>query len=139
MNWKKASLALVVGFILSNILTTVYYIITDEPNFVPIRRDETVYAGLLLTHLIFVGIMVAMFPRWARPNSSLVSQGAIFGALMSGMMFVPQAILVRSIWTVDFNLIFVVNSIAHLVIGAIVGIVIALIYGQPKLSGELAL
>lgn len=137
MNVKKATLAFVAGFILSNVLTTVYYIITDEPNFVPIRREETIYIGLLLTHLFFVGIMVAMFPRWARPDGSLISQGAIFGALMSAMMFVPQAILVRSIWTVDFNLIFVVNTIAHLVIGAIVGIVIAWIYGRP--TGELAL
>ena len=137
MNGKKAILALVAGFVLSNVLTTIYYIITDEPNFVPIRREETVYIGLFLTHLIFVGIMVIMFPRWVRPDGSLIMQGGIFGVLMSAMMFVPQAILVRSIWTVDFNLIFVVNSIAHLVIGAIVGALIAWIYGRP--TGELAL
>ena len=137
MNGKKAILALVAGFVLSNVLTTIYYIITDEPNFVPIRREETVFIGLFLTHLIFVGIMVIMFPRWARPDGSLIRQGGIFGVLMSAMMFVPQAILVRSIWTVDFNLIFVVNSIAHLVIGAIVGAVIAWVYGRP--TGELAL
>ena len=137
MNGKKAILALVAGFILSNVLTTVYYIITDEPNFVPIRREETIYIGLILTHLIFVGIMVIMFPRWARTDGSLIMQGGIFGLLMSAMMFVPQAVLVRSIWTVDFNLIFIVNTIAHLVIGAIVGAAIAWIYGRP--TGELAL
>ena len=137
MNFKKASLALVTGFILSNLLTTVYYILTDEPNFVPIRREETIFIGLILTHLVFVGIMVAMFPRWVRNEGSLAMQGAVFGLLMSAMMFIPQAILVRSIWTVDFNLIFVINSIAHLVIGAIVGASIALIYGRP--APELAL
>ena len=136
MNSKKAVLALIAGFIASNVLTTIYYLITDEPNFVPIRRDQTVYAGMMLTHLIFVGIMVAMFPRWVRATESLLSQGALFGALMAGMMFVPQAILVRSIWTVDFNAIFILNSIAHVAIGAIIGIVIARIMGpsQSELS-----
>ncbi len=138
MNSKKAALALVAGFILSNVLTTVYYIVTDEPNFVPIRRAETVYAGMMLTHLIFVGIMVVMFPRWSRSGQSLLSQGALFGALMAGMMFLPQAILVRSIWTVDFNLIFVVNSIAHVVIGAVIGIVIARIMGEPESTPSFA-
>ena len=49
MNLKKASLAFVAGVVLSNVLTTIYYIITDEPNFVPIRREETVFIGLILT------------------------------------------------------------------------------------------
>ena len=138
MTGKKTALALIAGFIASNVLTTIYYLITDEPNFVPIRRDQTIYAGMMLTHLIFVGIMVVMFPRWVHTTGSLLSQGALFGALMAGMMFIPQAILVRSIWTVDFNVIFIINSIAHVVIGAVIGMIIAQIMGQPEAKLSIA-
>ena len=134
MSSKKKILAFVAGFLISNFLTTLYYIVTDEPNFVPIRRDETVFAGLFLTHFIFVGIMVIMFPRWARVDKPLLSEGTIFGVLMAGMMFIPQAVLVRSIWVVDFNLIFVINTIAHLIIGAIIGMAIAQILGQTDIE-----
>ena len=130
MNTGKALTALVVGFLLSNILTTIYYIVTASMNTVPFQREQQVFVGLFLTHLIFVGIMVYMYPRWSRAGDSAVAQGALFGALMAAMMFIPQAVLVRSIWTVDFNTIFVANVVAHTVIGAMVGVAIALIHAR---------
>ena len=99
-------------------------------NTVPFQREQQVFVGLILTHLIFVGIMVYMYPRWSRAGDSAVSQGALFGALMAGMMFIPQAVLVRSIWTVNFDAIFAANIVAHTVIGAIVGIAIAFIHAR---------
>ncbi|KAA3642929.1 MAG: hypothetical protein DWQ07_20620 [Chloroflexi bacterium] len=130
MSTGRAITALVVGFLLSNILTTIYYIVTASMNTVPFQREQQVFIGLFLTHFIFVGIMVYMYPRWSRSVDSAVAQGALFGALMAAMMFIPQAVLVRSIWTVDFNAIFAANIVAHTVIGAIVGIAIALIHSR---------
>lgn len=60
-----------------------------------------------------------------QPTDTTLKQGSIFGLPMAAMMFIPQAILMRSIWTVDFNGIFVLNTIAHLGIGVVVGLIIA--------------
>ena len=53
MSTGRAITALVVGFLLSNILTTIYYIITASMNTVPFQREQQVFIGLFLTHLIF--------------------------------------------------------------------------------------
>ena len=127
MSTKKFFISLIAGFVTSMILTSIYYYIMDEPNMVDMRRSEMIYPGLMATHLLFVGLMILIYQRWRRVEESAVRQGSIFGVLMAAMMFIPQAVLVRSIWTVDFNGIFIVNIIAHLLIGAVIGIVIALI------------
>jgi len=131
MSSKKSILAVVVAFVLSNVLTTVYYMVTDEPNMVPYRRDEINYGALMLNHLIYAGIFVYLFPTFYQKAPKL-SRGFLFGVLMAAMMFIPQALVVRSIWTVDINTIFFVNSIAHLLIGGVIGITTAFIHGKPS-------
>lgn len=131
MSSKKSILAVVVAFVLSNVLTTVYYMITDEPNMVPYRRDEMNYGALMLNHLIYAGIFVYLFPSFYQKAPKL-SRGFLFGVLMAAMMFVPQALVVRAIWTVDINTIFFINSVAHLLIGGIIGIVTAFIHGNSN-------
>jgi len=131
MTIKKSLLAGLAAFILSNILTTLWYMLTDEANFVPYRREEMNYGGMMLNHLIYAGIFVYLFPYYYEKYLSL-GKGFLFGVLMAAMMFIPQALVVRSIWEVDINTIFFLNTLAHLAIGGIIGLVTALIYGKKK-------
>lgn len=127
MTLKKTILAIIVAFILSNVLTTLWYMLTDEANFVPYRREVTNYGALMLNHLIYVTLMLYFFVDFYARQPKL-SRGVLYGCMMAAMMYIPQAIVIRSIWAVDFNAIFVWNTIAHVVIGGIMGVAIALIY-----------
>lgn len=130
MNTKKMILSVVVAFVLSNALTTAWYMATDDANFVPYRRAQINYAGLMLNHLVYALIFVYLIPFYLK-SAIKVGRGFVFGVLMAAMMFLPQAMVVRSIWKVDFDAIFALNSLAHLVIGGIIGVVVTLIY-KPK-------
>ncbi len=131
MNTKKMVLAVIVAFVLSNLLTTVWYMLTDEANTVPYRRDEINYPALMLNHLLYVGLIVYLFPFYYK-TSPQTGRGFVFGCLAATLMFLPQAIVVRAIWKVDFNLIFVLNTLAHLLIGGIIGLAIAFIYNYKN-------
>lgn len=131
MTLKKSLFSLLAAFILSNILTTLWYMLTDEANFVPYRREAMNYGGMMLNHLIYAGIFVYLFPYYYEKYLNL-AKGFLFGVLMAAMMFVPQALVVRSIWEVDINTIFFLNTLAHLAIGGVIGLVTALIYGKRK-------
>ncbi|UTW64103.1 hypothetical protein KFE98_08175 [bacterium SCSIO 12741] len=131
MTTKKYILATIAAFFLSNILTTMWYMGADEANMVSFRRPEVNYLGLMANHLIYAGLFVYFFPFFFQ-SRPVVSRSLVYGILMSAMMFIPSALVVRSIWTVDFNGIFVLNTIAHLVIGAIMGSAVALIYNSGK-------
>ncbi len=54
----------------------------------------------------------------------MLSDAFKFGAIIAGLMFIPSALVVRSIWTVEINTIFFANTLAHLVIGGIMAIAI---------------
>jgi len=131
MSTKKLFLSTIVAFILSNLLTTIWYMATDEANMVSYRRAEMNYAGLMANHLLYAALMVYLFPYYYRTNPTLIC-GFVFGCLGAAMMFLPQAIVVRSIWEVDFNTVFVMNTLAHLVIGGIMGTAIALIFNYKN-------
>jgi hypothetical protein len=124
---KSKVYAIIAGVLLSNVLTTVYYIITSRPNHMgPFQRPEYNYLGLMASHIIYVCILVLTFTKWYRTSdNAIIKQGVIYGILMAAMMYLPQAFVVRSIWFVEFNLIFVFNILAHLTIGAIIGLVVA--------------
>lgn len=131
MSTKKKLIALVITFILSNVLTTLYYMMTDEANMVEYRRDEMNYAALMMNHLIYAALFVILFPYYYQKHEK-PSSGFLFGVLMGAVMFIPQALVVRAIWKVDINTIFFFNTIAHLVIGGLMGLATAFIYGKPK-------
>lgn len=131
MSTKKFTLSVLTAFILSNVLTTIYYMLTDEANFVPYRKEEINYLGMLLNHLIYAGLMVYLFPFFYAPNPKK-GRSFLFGCIIAALMFLPQALVVRSIWKVDFNSIFVLNTIAHLAIGGIMGLAIAFIYNYKS-------
>ena len=133
MSTKKSLLAIVVTFVLSNVLTTVYYMVTDEANMISYRRDEMNYLALMANHLIYAALMVYFFPTYYVKNP-VKSRAFVFGVLIAALMFIPQALVVRAIWTVDINTIFFVNTFAHLFIGGIMGTSIALIYGNGQAS-----
>jgi hypothetical protein len=124
---KSKIYAIIAGVLLSNILTTVYYLITAGPNHMgAFQRPEYNYLGLMVSHIIHVSILVLTFTRWyRRSDNSVIQQGVIYGVLMAALMYLPQAFVVRSIWFVEFNLIFVLNIAAHLIIGAVMGLVVA--------------
>ena len=65
-------------------------------------------------------------------KSTKLIRGLYYGLLMSALMFIPSGIIVRSIWTVEFNSIFLGNCLAHLVIGGIMGMAVALIHNYKK-------
>ena len=133
MNFKKSILAIVAAFLVSNILTTIWYMVSDDANFVSFRKEEINYLGLIINHIIYASIFVYLFPSFYE-KSPKQSRAFLYGVLMAALMFVPSGIVVRSIWTVDFNSIFVFNSIAHLVIGGLMGIVVSIIYNYKKVK-----
>lgn len=127
MNFRKSILSVIVLFIASNVLTTVWYMVTDDANFVPFRRSEVNYLGLTLNHLLFVMGFVYLFPYYIKEQNTK-GKAFLFGMVLAAIMFIPTGMVVRSIWQVDFNTIFLMNAIAHAVIGGILGILISLIY-----------
>ena len=135
MNVKKSVLSVLLLFICSNVLTTLWYMLTDDSNFVSFRRSEINYGGLMLNHLLFVIGFVYLFPFFIRDQNTKL-KAFVFGLIIAAIMFLPTGLVVRSIWKVDFNLIFVLNTIVHAVIGGILGIVISIIYNYKKHQNE---
>lgn len=131
MNFKKTLLAIVAAFLVSNILTTLWYLMSDDANFVDFRREEVNYLGLVINHLIYAGVFVYLFSSFYEKSPS-IGRAFLYGILMSTVMFIPSGIVVRSIWTVDFNAIFLLNSLAHIVIGGLMGIVVSFIYNYKR-------
>lgn len=127
MTTKRTIGAVIVAFLISNVLTTLWYMLTDEANTVDYRRPEINYLGLMLNHVIYAGLMVHLLPGYLRSTHTPI-RGFQFGVLIAALMYLPQALVIRSIWTVDFNAIFVYNTLAHLGIGGIMGTVLTLIY-----------
>ncbi len=127
MKFNKSLITTFAVFILSNVLTTVWYMVTDEANYVPYRRDEPNYGLLVLNHLIFAIGFVHLFPSYYQQHKKLV-RGFVYGVIMAGIMFIPTALVVRGIWKVDVNTIFFLNTLAHLLIGGIMGVTSALIF-----------
>jgi hypothetical protein len=126
MKTKHFILSVLATFLVSNILTTVWYILMDEANYVPFRREEMNYAALTLNHIIYAGLMVYFYPFYYLKKPSM-GNAFVYGILIAALMFIPQALVVRSIWTVDIDTNFFMNTIAHLVIGGVMGVVIKLI------------
>ncbi len=126
MKAKYFLLSMVAAFIVSDVLTTVWYMVMDEANYVSFRREEMNYGLLTLNHLIYAAIMVYFYTFYFAKKPKL-SDSFIYGALMAAMMFIPSALVVRSIWTVDVNPIFFLNTLAHLLIGGVMAVVIHLI------------
>lgn len=100
---------------------------TEEANMVSFRREEPNFFGLMINHAIFVSGFVFLFPSFIR-NQNTRLKSIIFGVVLALIMFVPTGIVVRSIWTVDFNLIFILNAIAHRTIGGLLGLILRTIY-----------
>lgn len=126
MKTKHFILSALAAFVVSNILTTIWYMLMDESNYVPFRREEMNYAALILNHLIYAVLMVYFYPFYHTKKPSGIA-AFVFGILIAALMFIPQALVVRSIWTVNINANFFMNTIAHLVIGGVMGVVIRLI------------
>lgn len=133
MSIKKTAISIVVLFLISNVLTTLWYMITDDANFVSFRRSEVNYAGLMLNHLIFVCGLVYIFPYFIQNQNTRI-KAFLFGMVMAIMMFLPTGIVVRSIWQVDFNTIFAFNTLAHSFIGGILGLALHSIFNYKKVQ-----
>ncbi len=131
MNFKKSILAIILLFIASNVLTTSWYMLTDTANFVSFRRSEINYGGLMLNHLVFVMGFVYLFPTYLRAKNTKLN-AFWFGLVLAAIMFIPTGLVVRSIWQVDFNFIFLMNTIAHLVIGGVLGLLASLVYNYKR-------
>lgn len=135
MNFKKSILSVLLLFIISNVLTTLWYMLFDDANMVSFRREEINYLGLMLNHFIYAIGFVYLFPFYFKQHKTYL-RAFIFGAILSAIMFIPTGIVVRSIWNVDFNSIFIMNSIAHIAIGGIMGLLIAFIFNFKNKKNE---
>ena len=131
MNYKKSIVGVLVLFIVSNLLTTAWYMFTDDANYVSFRRSEINYGGLMLNHLLFAAGFVYLFPNYMKEKKFKLNALA-FGVILAAIMFIPTGIVVRSIWTVEFNQVFLLNTLAHLSIGGIMGVVLSIIYNYKK-------
>ncbi len=123
MTTKRFLLATGVAFLISNVLTSLWYMLMDGLNEVPFRRETMNYGLLMANHFIYAGLMVYFYPFYFAQRST-VGAAFVFGVLIAALMFIPQALVVRSIWTVDVNPIFFLNTLAHLVIGGAMGVAI---------------
>ena len=120
MNTRRLALATFICFLLSNVLTTLWYLFTDDANMVSYRREMPNYAGLVINHLIYAILFITLLKRSCQ-NKLDSRKGFLYGSLLGALMFLPQAIVVRSIWQVDFDVIFLFNSLAHIAIGGVMG------------------
>lgn len=133
MPTKKFLLATVVAFLVSSVLTTLWYMLMDAPNVVPFRRETMDYGLLTLNHLIYAALMVHFYPYY-RVKQNTIGGAFRFGVLIAALMYIPQALVIRSIWTVDVNAIFILNTLAHLVIGGAMGIALYYLTGKSTTS-----
>ncbi|NQZ78245.1 MAG: hypothetical protein HRT61_19385 [Ekhidna sp.] len=127
MKNTKQIITFIILFVLSNILTTSWYMITSDVNTVSFQREEANYLGLVFNHLIFVAGLIYLLNGLIKIESSRL-QAFTYGVVIAGIMFIPTGLVVRSIWLVNFDKIFIYNSIAHLIIGGILGVVFHFIY-----------
>lgn len=134
MTTKRFVLATVSAFLISNILTSLWYMLMDGPNEVPFRRETMNYGLLMANHVIYAGLMV-YFYSYHFAQRSTVSAAFIFGVLIAALMFIPQALVVRSIWTVDINPVFFLNTLAHLVIGGVMAVAIFYLLLEREVKG----
>ena len=135
MPTKTFLIATVVVFLLSNVLTTLWYMLMDAPNVVPFRRETMDYGLLTLNHLIYATLMVHFYPYYKAKHFTI--GGAFrFGVLIAALMYIPQALVIRSIWTVDVNTIFVLNALAHLFIGGAMGVALYYLTGKSTTSAN---
>ena len=84
-----------------------------------------------MNHLIFAVGFVYLFPSYIKDKNTGIN-AFWFGLVLAAIMFIPTGLVVRSIWKVDFNQIFLMNTLAHLVIGGAMGLVLSLIYNYKK-------
>ncbi len=131
MSIKKSIFSVLILFIVSNVLTTLWYMLTNDANYVAFRREEVNYIGLIINHLVFVVGFVYLFPFYIKTHNTLL-RAFLYGIILAAIMFVPTGIVVRSIWNVDFNTIFFWNAIAHFIIGGILGVIIYLIFNYKN-------
>ncbi len=131
MNIKKSILSVFILFIVSNVLTTIWYMLTDNANYVPFRRSEINYLGLTLNHVVFAIGFVYLFPHHIKEQNTK-GKAFLFGVVLAAIMFIPTGMVVRSIWQVEFNTIFFLNATAHAAIGGIQGIVVHIIHNYKK-------
>ncbi len=131
MNRKKTMLSILILFVVSNILTTVWYMLSDEANMVSFRREEPIFAGLALNHLIFVSGLVYLFPHFIKEQNTKI-KSFTYGVVLALIMFLPTGIVVRSIWQVEFNTIFAINTMVHSLIGGVLGLILSVIYNYKK-------
>lgn len=135
MNLKKSLLSALLLFFVSNILTTMWYMLFDDVNEVSFRREEMNYLGLMINHFIYVVGFVYVFPFYYKQHKTY-KRAFIFGVILSAIMFIPTGIVVRSIWLVDFNAIFILNSVAHIIIGGTMGLLLAYIFNFKNKKDE---
>ena len=110
-----------------------WYMFTDDANFVSFRRSEINYLGLILNHVIFVSGLVYLFPFYIKEQNTRL-KSFVFGVVMAIIMFLPTGLVVRSIWQVDFNTIFALNTMAHAIIGGLLGLCLHFIYNYKRQS-----
>ncbi len=125
----------VLAFLLSNILTTLWYMATSDMNSVAYQRPEPNYLALMVNHLIYAGLMVYLFPFFYSLNPNR-SRAFLYGVLVAALMYLPQAIVIRAIWEVAFDLGFVLNSLAHLLIGGLMGLAISFTSGSLEIKAS---
>ena len=80
---------------------------------------------------MFVLGFVYLFPHLIQAKNSKLN-AVLFGVILAGIMFIPTGLVVRSIWEVEFNAIFIKNALAHLAIGGIMGVVFSVIYNYKN-------
>ena len=126
----KFLISTVVTFFASTILNSVYYALTASFNHLEgITRAKPLFPLLLINHVIFALIVCFLYPR-TRFALSLPLRGVVFGVLSAALMFLPVAFVIRGTWYVPADWTFLVNSLFHLASGAVMGWLIALIYGN---------
>ncbi len=137
MTRTSIALSAVLAFIASNVLSTAYYMATATENTVAFARDVPRYELLTANHLVFAVALAWLYPRFI-DHGSRATAGLRFGAMMGLVMFVPTGLVVRGIWTVDFDAIFLANCAFHIGCGAVLGWIVARVQGARSVAPQLS-
>ena len=131
MNLKKFIFSTFITFFFSTLLTTIWYSLSSEANTVSFTRATPNYGLLTTNHLLYAIGFVYLFPFYYN-NFKTTKSAFLYGVIVASIMFIPTGLVVRAIWEVEFDMIFIINTFIHILIGGITGVITALIYNRNK-------
>jgi len=128
----RTVIAIAVAVAISMVGNTGYYALTADGHRLPFTSDEPIFGLLVLSHLV-MAVFLAVAIRWVSAYRPTTWQnGALIGAFLGAVMFLPIGLIVRAAWNVPVTLYFASDFVLAVAINAVMGAVIAAIIPFEK-------